>query len=68
MELKATVNQNPVKPTITGPTEVCEGSTATLTVGAVAGVTYNGIMQQVDRSVRGLLIQLRHLLPLLLIL
>ncbi len=40
VELKATVNQNPVKPTITGPTEVCEGSTATLTVGAVAGVTY----------------------------
>ncbi len=40
VELKATVNQNPVKPMITGPTEVCEGSTATLTVGAVAGVTY----------------------------
>lgn len=40
VELKATINQNPAKPTISGPTEVCEGSTTTLTVAAVSGVTY----------------------------
>ncbi|MCM1030442.1 MAG: hypothetical protein NC410_03215 [Oscillibacter sp.] len=40
VELKATVNPNPTKPTISGPTEVCEGSTATLSVTGVAGATY----------------------------
>ena len=40
VELKATVNPNPAKPTISGPTEVCEGSTATLSVTGVAGATY----------------------------
>ncbi|WP_251623152.1 immunoglobulin domain-containing protein [Odoribacter lunatus] len=40
VELKATVNQSPAKPTISGPTEVCKGSNATLTVAGVAGVTY----------------------------
>lgn len=40
VELKATVNPNPAKPTITAPTEVCEGSTATLTVAGVTGATY----------------------------
>lgn len=40
VELKATVNPNPAKPTITAPTEVCEGATATLTVAGVTGATY----------------------------
>ncbi len=40
VELKATVKPNPAKPTITAPTDVCEGSTATLTVAGVTGATY----------------------------